>query len=126
MSSDDDELFAGMGAQIFWLIVVALLVLASCYAYAHDAHRPELNEWFDALRANNGELCCTHTEPIIVDDWETKEGHYRIYLEQQWVDVPDEAIVKTPNRAGRAMIWFGYGTITGRKIIRCFMPGTMT
>jgi hypothetical protein len=41
-----------------------------------------------------------------------------------WVDVPEDAVIHDPNRAGSALVWplYGYPSIT----IRCFMPGTMT
>src|SRR5262245_45052488 len=29
------------------------------------------------------------------------DGHYRVFIDGQWIDVPDEAVVKEPNRAGR-------------------------
>ena len=44
-------------------------------------------------------------------------------LDGEWVEVPDEAVITEPNRAGRTMVWpvktaFGVS-------IRCFMPGSM-
>ena len=53
-----------------------------------------------------------------------KEGHYRVRLDGQWLDVPDEAVITEPNRAGRTMVWpiRDYLGIT----IRCFIPGSMT
>jgi hypothetical protein len=41
-----------------------------------------------------------------------------------WVDVPEDAVITEPNRAGRTMVWpiWGYQGPT----IRCFMPGSMT
>jgi hypothetical protein len=47
-----------------------------------------------------------------------------VRLYGEWVDVPDDAVVKQPNLAGRTMVWT-YGMM-GRTMIRCFMPGTMT
>jgi hypothetical protein len=34
-----------------------------------------------------------------------KNGHYRVRLENNWIDVPDDAIITEPNRAGRTMVW---------------------
>ena len=65
-------------------------------------------------------------------DWESKDGHYRVRLGGEWIDVPDEALVTVPNRAGRTMVWpmppgydyeEGGGPVPPR--IRCFMPGAM-
>jgi hypothetical protein len=61
-------------------------------------------------------------------DWESKDGHYRVRLEGRWIDVPDDAVITEPNRAGRTMVW-PYAAVRGtdppRTEIRCFMPGSM-
>ena len=64
-------------------------------------------------------------------DWETKDGHYRVRVpkavssnEMVWVDVPNDAMIKEPNKAGRTMVWplYGYEGVS----VRCFMPGALT
>ena len=40
-----------------------------------------------------------------------------------WVEVPDEAVITEPNKAGRTMVWPVYGP--EGVSIRCFMPGSM-
>jgi hypothetical protein len=39
-----------------------------------------------------------------------------------WVEVPDEAVITEPNKAGRTMVWPFYGL--ENVSIRCFMPGS--
>jgi hypothetical protein len=56
-------------------------------------------------------------------DWESLDGHYRVRLENNWIDVPDEALITEPNRAGRTMVWPSRDD--GKIFIRCFMPGSM-
>jgi hypothetical protein len=34
-----------------------------------------------------------------------KDGHYRVFLEGRWIEVPDDAIVVAPNKYGRAIVW---------------------
>jgi len=84
-----------------------------------------LKPWFDQLASGKG-LCCSMAdgESVADPDWESKDGHYRVRLENNWVDVPDDAVITEPNRVGRAMVWpiRGYLGLT----IRCFMPGSMT
>ena len=47
-------------------------------------------------------------------------------LENNWIDVPDDAVITEPNRAGRTVVW-PMPVIEGDTIrIRCFMPGSMT
>jgi hypothetical protein len=48
--------------------------------------------------------------------------HYRVRLDNKWVDVPDEAVITEPNRAGRTMVW--PMRFDEQISIRCFMPGT--
>jgi hypothetical protein len=63
-------------------------------------------------------------ETIADPDWESKEGHYRVRLDNKWVDVPDEAVITEPNRAGRTMVW--PIRFDEQISIMCFMPGSMT
>ena len=55
----------------------------------------------------------------------SKDGHYRVRLEGEWLDVPDEAVITEPNRVGRTMVWPITRLWRDRRI-RCFMPGSMT
>jgi hypothetical protein len=86
-----------------------------------------LKPWFDHLSSKRG-LCCSDADGTALSDvdWETKDGHYRVRLNDTWIDVPDDAVITEPNRAGRTMVWpevYYNGMLT---VIRCFMPGSMT
>jgi hypothetical protein len=101
---------------------VLILLLLCTPALAHDPGHPELDEWFNRLASGRG-LCCSFTDGFA--DWESKGGHYRVRLENNWIDVPDDAVITEPNRAGRTMVW-PMPMIEGDTIrIRCFMPGSM-
>jgi len=110
--------------------VVLLLGLASQLGHARDRGQfgnvdPELKAWFEGLRSGRGPCCSDADGTAISDaDWESKNGHYRVRIEGEWVDVPEEAVITVPNRFGRTMVWpiRGVGGVT----IRCFMPGSMT
>jgi hypothetical protein len=84
-----------------------------------------LKPWFDSLRSGKGP-CCSDADGFAVSDpdWESKSGHYRVRVENEWIDVPDDAVITEPNRAGRTMVWPIKGSLGTS--IRCFMPGTMT
>jgi hypothetical protein len=91
--------------------------------YANSS--PEMKAWFDGLHSGKGPCCSDADGSAVSDvDWETKDGHYRVRIDGEWVDVPDEAVITEPNRIGRAMVWpiRGYLGVS----IRCFMPGSMT
>jgi len=116
-------------AALRWGLVVLLSLTAVHLARARDpdgryANSP-LKQWFDSLRSGKGPCCSDADGSAVSDvDWESKDGHYRVRLEGEWVDVPDEAVITEPNRVGRTMVWpiRGYLGMT----IRCFMPGSMT
>jgi len=86
-----------------------------------------LKEWFDGLHSGKGPCCSDADGTALSDvDWEAKDGHYRVRIQGQWWDVPEEAVIKEPNRAGRTMVWPVYYGAPLRLEIRCFIPGTMT
>jgi hypothetical protein len=85
---------------------------------------PEIKKWFDSLTSGRGP-CCSDADGFAVSDvdWESKNGHYRVRLEGQWHDVPDDAVITVPNKVGRTMVWpIKYPDVI---VIRCFMPGPM-
>jgi hypothetical protein len=109
-------------------LAVLLSVAAAHLAQARDpdgryANSP-LKQWFDSLKSGKGP-CCSDADGTAVSDvdWESGNGHYRVRIDGEWVEVPDEAVVTEPNRVGRTMVWpiRGYLGLT----IRCFMPGSM-
>jgi hypothetical protein len=109
-------------AGIFLVIFFAGFVAP---ALAHDPSHPELNGWFDKLASGRG-LCCSLTDGVTVadPDWESRDGRYRVRLYGEWIDVPDDAVITEPNRAGRTMVW--PILFNGEISVRCFMPGSMT
>jgi hypothetical protein len=110
---------------------VVLTALVSQLGHARDvdgkyaAQNPELHQWFEGLKSGKGP-CCSDADGTAVSDvdWESANGHYKVRLDNEWVEVPDEAVITEPNRIGRTMVWpiRGYLGIS----IRCFMPGSMT
>jgi hypothetical protein len=118
-----------------WLIGLLLVVAFSVFllvlrANAHDPARPDLDKWFGNLTSGLGH-CCATSDGIFEPEWESKDGHYRVKLKGEWVDVPDDAVIKGPNLDGRTVVWpqqvprsvYDKG---GKPAIKCFMPGTMT
>ena len=105
-------------------IAVLISVWLGTQAMAHDPGRPDLNGWFDRLASGKGPCCSASDGASVADpDWESRGGHYRVRLDGDWVDVPDEAVIKGPNLVGRTWVWPIRGP-TGT-VVRCFMPGTM-
>ena len=113
--------------------LLALLALSGV-AQARDLEgrfvNSPLKPWFDQLKSSGGSRCCSDADGTAVSDvdWETKDNHYRVRINGSWFDVPPEAVITEPNRAGRAMVW-PFPMWNGSEHtfgIRCFMPGSMT
>ena len=87
---------------------------------------PEMKQWFDGLKSEIGS-CCSDADGTTLSevDWESNNGHYRVRLNGQWIDVPDNALVTEPNLTGRTMVWLMPQIDSDTIKIRCFMPGTM-
>jgi hypothetical protein len=83
-----------------------------------------LKQWFETLASKKG-LCCSDADGTALSevDWESRDGHYRVWLDGAWHDVPDDAVITVPNRAGKTMVWPMRGVLG--LTIRCFMPGPM-
>lgn len=108
--------------------ILAVILIAMCGpALAHDHAKPELNNWFLSLRNKNRVPCCDGSDAKRLDDvdWESRDGHYRVKLNGEWVDVPDDAVIEQPNLSGPAMVWPMYKD-DGHMVPRCFIPGEMS
>lgn len=118
-------------------LLVALGVLfpvAALQAQAQDTaqHRqvsPETEAWTEALTNQVGIGCCTTENgfrPAEVE-WDISVNSYRVKLDGHWILVPDEAVIRGPNRLGYAAVWFeidhdiDFEESTFE--IRCFLPG---
>jgi hypothetical protein len=110
------------------IAVAVPVLLAAGLAFARDDGRyanSPLKPWFDSLRSSRG-LCCSDADGLAISDpdWDSKDGHFRVRLDGEWIDVPDDAVIKEPNRAGRTMVWPLRGSLGTS--IRCFLPGSMS
>jgi hypothetical protein len=110
-------------------LAAAAAVIGAPLAEARDDGRyanSPLKGWFESLHSKGGGPCCADADGTALEevDWDTKDGHYRVRLQGEWIDVPADTVITEPNRAGRTIVWPYY--INGRVLIRCFMPGSMT
>jgi hypothetical protein len=109
--------------------LIGLTALGLISARAHDDGRfanSPLKPWFDSLRSKGGGACCSNADGVALSDvdWDTKDGHFRVRVDGEWIDVPPDTVITEPNRAGRTMVWPFY--LNGRPVVRCFLPGTLT
>lgn len=117
------------------LICCAIVIAVTWIVTAAFARDPDgryansaLKEWFDSLKSKDGDSCCADFDghpPEAV--WKTDDG-YKVQIEGQWVDVPPTALLDTPNKYHRAVVWYWTETSEdGTKIfhIRCFLAGAL-
>lgn len=116
-------------AAIKILVCVVVCFLLPTITLARDDGRfagSPLKTWFESLGTKAGGLCCALADGIVDVTWgTTPDGHYRVRVWGQWVDVPDEAIVKEPNRLGQAVVWPYLQDVRDGILIqiKCFLPG---
>ena len=112
-------------------------------AHAHDWKRPDLNAWYEGLRATGrgvlgrGVSCCSkqdcHTTEAEIRNgqWWARFGTPRNGQDWdlgEWTRVPDEVIVRgpngnpVPNEAGEAVICHSLGVTAAASTIFCFVP----
>jgi hypothetical protein len=90
-----------------------------------------LQSWFQSLRNNGGMYCCAKADGHPLDDgeWDIKNNSYRVFVRGQWTVVPDDAVILSPNKFGKAIVWFrDQGELPPPdllgELILCFMPGS--
>jgi hypothetical protein len=100
-------------------LLMALFLTLPILAQARDngqyANNP-LKPWFDSLRSKKG-YCCSDADGRATE-WDMRKDHYWVPVNGVWTQVPDDAVIKEPNKVGRAMVW-----LTNDDKIRCFLPG---
>ncbi len=123
----------GIGCGSALALSLALLPSGSSLARDLDGHyaqmNPEMHKWFNGLANGKGGLCCSFADGRSLDDPDVDMNgdHYRVRIDGQWIDVPDDAIVKGPNKLGRPVVWpfetYDAESRTYKPAIRCFLPG---
>jgi hypothetical protein len=136
-----------MSTVLEYLFVYVVLLLASFPAGA-QSYMP-INpkaEYFRTLASSGGGTCCNgfdgHPPQDVETDVSNDGTHYRVKIEDQWVDVPEDRVVKEPNRYGYPVVWYTtdwlsaenpttaeqFRGVTGQRKkfnIRCFLPGAL-
>ena len=110
------------------LAAAVILVRDPTGKWASDPLRP----WFESLQSKDGWYCCARADghPLDESEWDIKDNKYRVFIEGEWIVVPDNAVISGPNKFGRAIVWledytgFASGEIQTFSRIRCFIPGS--
>lgn len=118
------------------LALVTIMPARAHYKPEYAQASPEMKEYFNSLHNENHIPCCDTSDGRRIDDadWDLScttnpvglECHYRVRIEGEWYDIPNEALVTglpAPKDDTRgAIVWpvpqgKGY-------YIRCFRPGS--
>jgi hypothetical protein len=84
------------------------------------------------LQSKDGLYCCAQADghPLDESEWDIKGDKYRIFIQGEWIVVPDDAVISGPNKFGKAIVWLrdhadpASGEINTITRIRCFIPGS--
>lgn len=109
-------------------LLIAAIILAADASIARDVGQfsstsPELHDWFKSLRNPRGVPCCEDADGFRLDDadWRIEtDGSYSVRLNNEWVPVPPDAVVRDQNRVGYALVWIFNGRVN------CFIAGSQT
>jgi len=85
----------------------------------------ELREWFEHMRSPKGILCCSYADGHRTG-YDMRQGQYWVPIEGEWYPVPPEAVIKTANPVGEAIVWYlstyaEVGTDPKYRVL-CFVP----
>lgn len=114
---------AGMG-------LLTLIIILGHKAFGRDVEgryaQSDNHDWVKSLHSPAGAWCCDITDgrALTDADWRSKDGHYQVKLRDDWLDVPEDAVITQPNKIGLTIAWIGYRN--GEAIITCFLAGPMT
>jgi len=87
----------------------------------------EVREWFEHLRSPTGVPCCSYADGHRTG-YDMRQGQYWVPIKDKWYAVPPEAIVKTANPVGEAIVWYVADegefstTVLPTYRILCFVP----
>lgn len=84
---------------------------------------PEIRNWFRSQKnPKTGVLCCDESDGVYAEE-DIRDGEYwaRWPANPEWMKVPDDVVIRDPNRHGAPVVWWIYEN--GKPAIRCFAPG---
>jgi hypothetical protein len=89
---------------------------------------PEIREWFENMRFPKGIMCCSYADGHHTG-YDIRQGQYWVPIEGEWYPVPPEAVIKTENPIGEAIVWYQgapEGDLPRRDWYRiiCFVPSS--
>ena len=101
----------------------------------YDSVDSVTRKWFREQKSpKTGGLCCNEADGEQVEE-DIRDGKYwirssktvenaKIWRKQtEWMLVPDDVVIKEPNKFGRPVAWYAF--LQGNLQVRCFAPGPL-
>jgi hypothetical protein len=95
---------------------IALIVLVASPAIARDNGQyaqvdPKIRQWFRSqISPKTGGNCCNEADGVYAEE-DIRGEHYWTRFPQsngKWMQVPDDVVIKDPNRNGAPVVWWYY------------------
>jgi len=92
------------------LIATLMFCAASATGVAMDRGQfnnvpPEIRERFENMRSPYGIMCCSYADGHRTG-YDIRQGQYWVPIEGEWYPVPPDAVIKTENPVGEAIVWY--------------------
>ena len=129
------------GAAIIIPIVIVMASGLTTKAHARwkeeyaQMYTPEERRWFNNQLVPGGPMkggrCCSIADGEYAEEdirCDQNECHYwtRFTEHPDWMMVPDELVITTPNKRGKPTVWWGKDSGNGQVFIRCYAVGAGT
>lgn len=121
------------------LPAVAMLTLCGLVASTAREHYPgqyaqadqDKSQWFrEQVSPKSGIACCSQSDGEFAEEdiryGDDGVGHYWTRWSQhaEWMQVPDDVVIKKPNKWGRPTVWWTFDSQANLTTIRCYTIGT--
>lgn len=116
------------------LIIAATLLLCTSVLAKNDGRWSQLDpakrEWFRNQIVpdgrHKGQICCNEADGVDAQEDIRGEKYWVTFTangkEIPWMEVPDEAVIRGPNKYGTPVVWFWFEN--GEVKIKCYAPGS--
>jgi hypothetical protein len=124
-------MFRKLGLAVMAAIVA---LLSARFGMARDNGQfaqadPQIRQWFrNQVSPRTGVHCCSEADGEYAEE-DIRDGHYWTRFSQsngEWMQVPDDVVIKDPNRNGAPVVWWYADIDHGKRIvkIRCYAVGS--
>ena len=136
-----ERLLEGPGADIIIAIAIVIAIGLTTKAHARwkeeyaQMYAPDERRWFNNQVVPGGPMkggsCCSIADGEYAEEdirCDQNECHYwtRFSEHPDWIMVPDELVITTPNKHGKPTVWWGKDSGNGQVFIRCYAVGAGT